>query len=178
MAGMVTASMSGKEALLARLEAMANLGGMVKAGVLEGAKTADGKSVLDYAPIQEFGGQIKVTDKMRGFLAVNYGIHLRKDTTHITIPPRSFLRSTYQKHKREWFDIVARAIKAGKGELALEYAGIRMQDDIIQTIQGNMPPPNSAMTTMIKQKVAPAAVGKTLMQTGTLVHSINYEVQS
>lgn len=175
---MVTAKLEGVEVLMAKLQKLANIGGMVKAGVLEGAKNADGKDVLDYASIQEFGGQIKVTDKMRGFLAVNYGIHLRKDTTHITIPPRSFLRSTYQKHRREWFDIVARAIKEGKGELALEYAGMRMQDDIIQTIQGNMPPPNSAATTMIKQKIAPAAVGKTLMQTGTLVHSINYEVQS
>lgn len=180
MAGMVTASMKGKEALLARLEAMSNLGGSVKAGVWEDRKAGLGKGkVMDYAPIQEFGGQIKVTDKMRGYLAVNYGIHLRKETTHITIPPRSFLRSTYQRHKGEWFDIVARAIKAGKGELALEYAGIRMQDDIRNTILSNLPPPNSQATNLIKEKTGwPASIGKTLYHTGALHDSINYEVQS
>lgn len=173
----VTAKLTGGEALLAKLQKLADARGSVRAGVLEGAANADGKSVLEYAPVQEFGGHIPVTDRMRGFLAANYGIRLKKTTTVIVIPPRSFLRTTFKEHKDEWIDILARALKAGKEPgVALEYVGIRMQDDIVQQIASNMPPPNSPATDFIKQQVAPANIGRTLMQTGTLVHSIDYEV--
>lgn len=42
--------------------------------------------------IHEFGADIQVTDKMRGFFWHKYGIHLTKKTIHI--PARSFLRET------------------------------------------------------------------------------------
>ena len=175
----VTAKLTGGEAILAKLQKLADARGSVKAGILEGATNPDGKDVLDYAPIQEFGGSVPVTDKMRGFLAAAYGIHLRKSTATINIPPRSFLRTTFKEHKDEWVNILARALKAGKGpEEALEYAGIRMQDDIVAQIASNMPPPNSPATDFIKSQVAPANVGRTLMHTGTLVHSIDYEVSA
>lgn len=41
--------------------------------------------------IHEFGATINVTDKMRAFLHT-IGIHLKKDTTTVVIPTRSFLR--------------------------------------------------------------------------------------
>jgi len=44
--------------------------------------------------IHEFGATINVTDKMRAYLH-HIGIHLKKDTTTITIPARSFLRDTF-----------------------------------------------------------------------------------
>lgn len=173
----VTAKLEGGEALLAKLQKLADARGSVRAGVLEGAANADGKSVLEYAPVQEFGGRIPVTDRMRGFLAANYGIRLKKTTTAIVIPPRSFLRTAYQEHRGEWFDILARALKAGREPAAaLEYAGIRMQDDIVAQIASSMPPANSPATDLIKQQDAPANVGRTLMHTGTLAHSIAYEV--
>ena len=43
--------------------------------------------------IHEFGATINVTDKMRAYLH-HIGIHLKKDTTQIVIPARSFLRDT------------------------------------------------------------------------------------
>lgn len=43
--------------------------------------------------VHEFGADIPVTDKMRAYLHHN-GIHLKKETTHIRIPMRSFLRDT------------------------------------------------------------------------------------
>lgn len=149
----------------------------VKAGVLEGATNADGKSVLDYAPIQEFGGSIPVTQKMRVFLGMTYGIWLRKAKTHISIPPRSFMRTTFAAKRKEWVSYLGKALKAGTPvATALEYVGIKMQDDIIETIKSSLPPPNSEMTTMIKQIEAPATVGKTLQMTGTLVHAIKYQL--
>lgn len=43
--------------------------------------------------IHEFGAVINVTPKMRAYLHYN-GIHLKKDTTQVIIPARSFLRDT------------------------------------------------------------------------------------
>ena len=48
------------------------------------------------AAIHEYGCNIKVTPKMRAFLHAK-GLHLRKDTTVIRIPERSFLRSGHDK---------------------------------------------------------------------------------
>lgn len=166
---------NGVDTLMARLKKMADdAHGTVKAGVLEGATNAGGKDVLEYAPVQEFGGRIPVTAKMSGFLAANYGIHLRKDTRQIVIPPRSFLRTAYAKHRQEWVDVLTRAINAGKP--GLEYVGAKMQDDIIAQIASSMPPPNSPATDYIKEQDAPVNVGRTLMHTGTLAHAIDYEV--
>lgn len=170
----LTVSMTGADSIIQQLEKLADAKGLVKAGILEGAQNKD---VLEYAPAQEFGAKIKVTAKMRGFLAANYDIHLKASTTHIVIPPRPFMRTTFQQHWREWVEILASALRAGvAAEVALEHVGMRMQDDIIAQILSNMPPPNSAATTMIKQKEAPGAVGRTLYKTGRLAHSIDYQV--
>lgn len=45
-----------------------------------------------YGRVHEFGAVIRVTDKMRGFLAVQKGWHLKRSTTQIRIPPRPFMR--------------------------------------------------------------------------------------
>ena len=44
--------------------------------------------------IHEFGAVIQVTDKMRAYLH-HMGVHLKAETTTITIPARSFLRDTF-----------------------------------------------------------------------------------
>lgn len=41
--------------------------------------------------VQEYGAEIPVTDKMRAFFRYNFGINLKKTTTHIKIPARSWL---------------------------------------------------------------------------------------
>lgn len=50
------------------------------------------------ASIHEYGCDIPVTDKMRKYLA-SQGLHLKKSTTHIRIPERSFLRSGYDESR-------------------------------------------------------------------------------
>jgi len=167
----VTVELEGWDAILSRLQRWAGRG-TVKAGVI------NRPDVVVYAPIQEFGGSIPVTDKMRGFLAANYGIHLRKSTGSINIPPRSFIRSTYEEHRDEWVENVADALNAGREvDDALDLVGERMEDAIIQKIASGVPPENSAATTVIKQQTAPGAVGRTLQQTGSLVHAISHEVE-
>ena len=62
--------------------------------------------------IHEFGADIQVTDKMRGYFWHKYGIHLKKKVIHI--PARSFLRDTILS-------------KEGKEEL-LERVGLDIND--------------------------------------------------
>ena len=47
--------------------------------------------------VQEFGAAINVTDKMRAFLRYEFGINLKKSTTQIIIPTRSWLEMPLTK---------------------------------------------------------------------------------
>lgn len=147
----VTVSLEGYDELIAKLEKYADAHGSVKAGILEGATNDEGTNVLDYAPFLEFGTA--------------------------GMPARPFMRTTFAKHKMEWVDIIAKALKAGYDpETALEYAGGQMKADIVDQIKSNMPPPNSPSWVRYKQKHAAANANNTLMFTGTMVKSIDYEV--
>ena len=65
----------------------------VEVGVLKGESAW-------LASIHEYGCDITVTPKMRAFLH-HKGLHLKKSTTHIKIPERSFLRAGFDKHRDE-----------------------------------------------------------------------------
>ena len=52
------------------------------------------------ASIHEYGCRIEITDKMRKWLHAN-GLHVKKTTTHIVIPERSFLRAGFDQHHGE-----------------------------------------------------------------------------
>lgn len=58
----------------------------------------DDSKILMIATVNEFGWNIDVTDKMRGYLAAT-GLHLKADTKQIHIPERSFIRGGYDKNK-------------------------------------------------------------------------------
>jgi len=61
------------------------------------------------AAVHEYGTNIGVTSGMRSwFLAQGYP--LPRDTTHITIPERSFIRSTFDEEKDEIKNQAKRAI--------------------------------------------------------------------
>lgn len=51
------------------------------------------------ARVQNYGALIQVTDRMRGFLAA-HGIYLRRDTSHIRVPPRDFWRLAVRDSRR------------------------------------------------------------------------------
>ena len=52
------------------------------------------------ASIHEYGCDINVTKKMRRFLA-SQGLYLSKNTTHIHIPERSFLRTGFDENVKD-----------------------------------------------------------------------------
>ena len=84
----------------------------------DAAKSLDGKKVnvgvFDgeqawLAGIHEYGLKIEVTDKMRAFLH-GQGLHLKKSTTHITIPERAFLRNGFDEVHAEVVDKAGKAL--------------------------------------------------------------------
>ena len=148
----------------------------VRAGVLEGAKTTDGKTVAQYAAYNEFGAVVRVTPKMKAFFRYRFGVNLKKDT--LVIPARPFMRRTLEKHRQEWVNGVAALLKNGRSpQDTLQLVGKRMADDIQAQIMSNMDPANSGLTTRIKNERESGRAG-TLVNTGALVKSINYEVES
>jgi len=62
-------------------------------GILEGKPSM-------VARVQDRGATIRVTQKMRGFMAARYGIFLRRSTKVIVIPGRRGLQSTFELAKR------------------------------------------------------------------------------
>lgn len=57
-----------------------------------------GDKIYMVARVHEYGIDIAVTDKMRDWFLAQ-GMPLRKDTTHIRIPERSFLRTGWDKNE-------------------------------------------------------------------------------
>lgn len=74
-----------------RIEAIDGTG--VEVGVLQGESKW-------LASIHEYGCTIPVTEKMRRYLA-SQGLRLKKSTTHIRIPERSFLRTGYDENREK-----------------------------------------------------------------------------
>ena len=132
----------------------------VKAGILEGATNNEtGESVAAYAAYNEFGTA--------------------------NIPSRPFMRKTCDEKADTWVEGLGRMIGNGRSpEDAMKLLGMRMADDIIETIASNMPPPNSPETIASKTKKVVGKKAKageshvpgTLIDTGSMIASVNYEV--
>jgi hypothetical protein len=89
----ITEEDSGWDKLAQNLE---KLGG--KEAVV-GIQANEDTELLKYAGANEFGAKIRVTPKMRGFFRHKFGVNLKKDI--ITIPPRPFIRQTFEKRLEE-----------------------------------------------------------------------------
>src|SRR5690625_1811632 len=63
-----------------------------------GIVAPSGDILYTIAHVHEYGVNIKVTDKMRGWF-LSQGMPLRKGTTHIKIPERSYFRTGFDANK-------------------------------------------------------------------------------
>lgn len=63
-----------------------------------GVVAPSGAKVYMIAYVHEFGIDIPVTDAMRGWFLAQ-GMPLRKETTHIKIPERSYIRTGWDKNE-------------------------------------------------------------------------------
>lgn len=109
---------------------------------------------------------------MRGFLATQ-GLHLKKDTTHIRIPERSFLRSGYDKNRDAVMKKAAMMLAdlaSGKMDVSALYKGVGLElSSVIKdyAVELNMPA-NHPFTTDRKGSSNP------LVDSGDMIGSITW----
>lgn len=128
----------------------------LRVGVMENARNIDtGEPVAPYAAANEFGTS--------------------------RIPARPFLRSTIDAKGNEWADYLGKAIRDGVPlQTALKLTGEKMKSDVKATIAGAMSPANAPSTIRRKLRQEDEGGGMmhagTLIETGSLLRSIEYEV--
>lgn len=143
-------------------------GKKINVGVLEGEHAW-------LASIHEYGCKIPVTPKMRAWFAYQ-GFPLKKTTTVITIPERSFLRTGFDTHNKEVVEKVEQTMPdVLVGTLSVEkyceIIGLLLASKIKDYARDLKNPPNSTMTTQMKGSSNP------LVDTGSMIEGITYEVE-
>lgn len=132
----------------------------VAAGIFGGATNEDGVSVAEYAAYNEYGTS--------------------------EIPSRPFLRTTMAKNGEKYATMLGGALKgfASSGaasspvRMAMLAVGREMETDIVLQIKSNMPPPNSPATQARKQARPGGGYSGTLVDTGTMLGSVGFELQN
>lgn len=127
------------------------------------------------AAIHEYGVQIRVTDKMRGYLA-SKGLYLKKTTSFINIPERSFIRSGWDQNEGKIMETLEDYLRS-------LIAGGTTADDLLEGVGGetaervkdyakDLDNPNNHPFT-IEQK----GFDNPLIESGGMVGSIDYEIE-
>lgn len=127
------------------------------------------------ASIHEYGCRIKVTPKMRRYLAAT-GLYLKDTTTEIVIPERAFLRNGYDENK----DDVIKKAEAVLGDVIggtmspeqlFELVGLLLKSRIQEYATKLDNPPNHPYTIERKGSSNP------LVSTGDMIGAISYKVE-
>lgn len=127
------------------------------------------------AGIHEFGCRIPVTPKMRAWFE-HTGYPLKKTTTTVVIPERSFLRAGFDEYHKQVIDLCEEALgNAVVGQISAdqlcEMVGLQLATKIKAYAAALKTPPDSAMTIAMKGSSNP------LVDTGDMIESITYEVK-
>jgi hypothetical protein len=98
----------------------------------------------------------------------------------VTIPERSYMRSTFDEKKDEWTKLTDRlrmAVLTGKQTIdgALKILGLEIQADVKKKIVSGVPPAN-ALSTLEKKTVGGKRGTTTLVDTGDLLGAIDFQV--
>ncbi|WP_251131407.1 hypothetical protein [Exiguobacterium sp. s5] len=141
----------------------------IRVGVLGGGQAAM------IAAVHEFGANIPVTPKMRGYLA-SQGLYLKKTTTHIRIPERSFIRAGWDQNERrivtKYKELIGQAIESGiPAEALLNALGLEAKGKMQEFARDLKDPANSPFTVEQKGSSNP------LVDSGNLIGSIEYEIE-
>jgi hypothetical protein len=125
---------------------------IIKVGIQSNAGFNKNTSIIKYATANEFGTDI--------------------------IPERSFIRSTADEKKEEWYSFIDKGlteVTEGKKKplQVLGLLGIKARDDIKEKIGSNIKPEN-AESTKLKKAGSKTAVTTTLIDTGVMRNSVNY----
>jgi len=134
----------------------------------------DDSEMVMIASVHEFGVDIKVTNKMRGYLH-SIGIHLNPNTKTIKIPERSFMRAGYDKEKE---NIIRQSEKLLEKVLKLELPVKVFFETLGELIVGMI---QKYLTDLSSPPLHPATIknkgsSNPLIDTGHLRESITYKV--
>ena len=182
------------KALLAKIAAQ-KVG--VKVGILKGATTTDGQSIVQYAAAHEFGMTIPIHERTQ-LMPFRENkktgkLHMvkRKKATillegHVKessfeMPKRPFLRQTVTMRQSGWLWQLSKILK---GELAraefkdaMQKIGEVMKADVVREIEGGNFIPLKPATVKAKRKRGKTAnPSKVLVDTGQMLKAIDYEV--
>ena len=158
-------------------EVIKNLEELERYYVVIGITAKNDSKLIMIANVHEYGCNIPVTDKMRGFFAYNFDVHLKKSTKVIKIPERSFIRSGFDKCNQKFADYEDILMSVVDGDISAKtfYEIIgqggadMMRDFLINDVKS---PANSGLTMKIKGSSNP------LVDTGRLANAIDYEIRS
>lgn len=145
-------------------------GSKIEAGVFGPGKTQM------IAAVHEFGINIAVTPKMRGFLA-SQGLYLKKETQFIRIPERSFIRAGWDNNEDAILDrcegFLREAFNLGiSADSILDAMGQETRDRIREYARDLRNPANHPFTIERKGSSNP------LVDTGHLINNgIDYKIQ-
>lgn len=148
------------------------LGSLAKRKIKAGIMGKNDMTMI--AAVHEFGARIPVTDKMRKWFAAQ-GYPLRKETTHITIPERSFIRAGFDENEREFIKharmvLIEAMAKGTPMDTVLDALGLQLKGMIQTYMRDLSEPPLSKMTKEMTGRDNP------LVHTGHLLRAIVHEV--
>lgn len=128
------------------------------------------------AAVHEFGVDIPVTDKMRGFFRYKFGISLKQTTTVIRIPERSFLRAGWDEHgpaiAEKYQKLIGEAIMNGVPADALLYAlALEAKGKLQDFARDLRNPANVGLTVEQKGSSNP------LVDTGNMIGSMDHRIE-
>lgn len=132
----------------------------VRAGILEGATKPDGTPIPPYAAVNEFGGK---------------SVHNGKT---VTIPARPFMRDTVRLHSKEWSKALEGPLAQHPdgAKAAMYIVGQNMAADIKATIAAGNFTPLAEVTIAKKRKAGKAQPETPLIDTGSMLQAVAYEV--
>ena len=152
----------------------------IEAGWFENNRYDDGTSVAEIARIQNEGANIHITDKMRGWFALQ-GVNLKKDTKSIIIPPRPFMDNAARRvHGQEGHNaIIGAFMMVFNGNLAFEQALSQLKEWLQGVVTEEFIAVNSPKLsgfTIRQRKKAGNEGTKPLQATGQMLASIQSKV--
>ncbi|HDM9019720.1 TPA: hypothetical protein RFB65_001859 [Yersinia enterocolitica] len=133
-----------------------NLNLQMNVGILAGSTNSDtGESIAPYAAANEFGT--------------------------LNIPARPFMRNTIAEKSGEWGGMLGKLVSeqahdAGGIEKAFNTLGAVMVQDIRDSIEHSIPPPNTQSTIKNKRRKGRASPDKTLVDSGSMQRAVAFEI--
>lgn len=149
----------------------------VDVGIFQGAGSTEKMPIASIAAVHEFGARIPVTDRMRRYLGAALGLHLRKETTHITIPERSFIRSAMMLGKERINERLRQDLVAfisGKTSRRTVFSRVGLL--AANLIQARIRSSRSWAAPLSPVTIAKKGSSVPLIDTGRLIASVTYRI--